>query len=143
MKSVVGSRRSFSPFYGRRVGYCLLKDSHGDIVANTLQYYRERTSSEDTIVPKPYKEIKKRLQKVKEEGKRVLIDVKDSYSVQTVVVRFHYIADRWAMGKSLCYLEGQPVEVPYTIHYSDILCRRMRMKMIVEGENPLHGSKRG
>lgn len=122
--------------YSRRVGKSLQKDSHGDIVADTLQYYRERTSSSDTKVPKPYAEIKKYLQSTIDEGKRVLIDIKDSYSVQTVVVRFEYVGDRWAMGKSICYLEGQEVEVPYTIHYSDIFCKRSKIKIIVEGDNP-------
>lgn len=112
------------------------KDSHGDIVANTLQYYRERTQSSDTHAPKPYLDIQKRLQKTVDEGKRVLIDIKDSYSVQTVVVKFEYVHDRWAMGKSICYLDGQEVAVPYTIHYSDIFCKRLKVKVIAEGENP-------
>jgi predicted metal-dependent RNase len=129
-------KNSSSPYYNERVGISLQKDSHGDIVANTLQYYRERTNSSDTSTPKPYEEIKKVLQKTMNEGKRVLIDIKDSYSVQTVVVRFEYVHDRWAMGKSICYLEGQEVEVPYTIHYSDILCKRLKIKTIVEGDNP-------
>lgn len=114
----------------------LQKDSHGDIVANTLQYYRERVSSSDINTPKPYDEIKKALEKTIEQGKRVMIDIKDSYSVQTVVVRFEYVSDRWAMGKSICYLEGQEVEVPYTIHYSDIFCKRLKIKTVIEGENP-------
>lgn len=122
--------------YHRRVGKSLQKNSHGDIVADTLQYYRERTNSSDTKVPKPYAEIKKYLQRTIDEGKRVLIDIKDSYSVQTVVVRFEYVGDRWAMGKSICYLEGQEVEVPYTIHYSDIFCKRSKIKIIVEGDTP-------
>ena len=112
------------------------KDSHGDIVANTLQYYRERTKSNDIGSPKPYREIQRRLQKTIEDRKRVLIDIKDSYSVQTVVVRFEYAADRWAMGKSVCYLEGQEVEIPYTIHYSDIFCKRLKIKVITEGDSP-------
>ena len=125
-----------APYFNRRVGHSLQKDSHGDIVANTLQHYRERIYSSDTEVPKPYLEIKKFIQKTIDEGKRVLIDVKDSYSVQTVVVRFEYVHDRWAMGKSICYLEGKEVEVPYTIHYSDIFCKRLKIKTIVEGDNP-------
>ncbi|QQO41342.1 hypothetical protein 015DV004_127 [Bacillus phage 015DV004] len=114
----------------------MMKDSPGDIIASTLEYYRERTKSNDTKVPTPYLEIKKKLQKTVEEGKKVLIDVKDSYSVQTVVVRFEYIHDRWAMGKSICYLDGEEVEVPYTIHYSDIYCDKTKIKVITEGENP-------
>jgi predicted metal-dependent RNase len=136
MKSVMGKVKSPSPYYTRRVGNSLQKDSHGDIVANTLQYYRERTNSNDIAVPKPYSEIKRVLQKTVDEGRRVLIDIKDSYSVQTVVVRFEYVHDRWAMGKSICYLEGQEVEVPYTIHFSDIFCKRLKIKTIVEGDNP-------
>ena len=112
------------------------KDSHGDIVANTLQYYRERTKSNDTHAPKPYMEIQRRLQKTVDEGKRVLIDIKDSYSVQTVVVKFEYVHDRWAMGRSICYLDGEEIEVPYTIHFSDILCKIAKVKVITEGENP-------
>lgn len=127
---------TLSPSY-RRVGHNLQKDSHGDIVANTLQYYRERTKSNPSHVPKPYQEIKEKLNKAAREGKRVLIDIKDSYSVQTVVVKFEYVHDRWAMGKSICYLEGDEIEVPYTIHYSDIYCKRLKIKVIVEGENPI------
>lgn len=112
------------------------KDSHGDIVANTLSYYRERTKNDDSLIPKPYLEIHKKMQRLVESGKKVLIDIKDSYSVQTVVVKFEYATDRWAMGKSICYLEGQEVEIPYTIHYSDIFCKKMKVKVIVEGENP-------
>jgi predicted metal-dependent RNase len=126
----------FSPYYNRRVGNGVQKDSHGDIVANTLQYYRERTKSNDTHAPKPYSDIQRKLQKTVDEGKRVLIDIKDSYSVQTVVVRFEYVHDRWAMGKSICYLDGAEVEVPYTIHFSDIYCKRLKIKVIAEGENP-------
>jgi predicted metal-dependent RNase len=118
------------------VGNGVQKDSHGDIVANTLQYYRERTKSNDTHAPKPYSDIQRKLQKTVDEGKRVLIDIKDSYSVQTVVVRFEYVHDRWAMGKSICYLDGEEVEVPYTIHFSDIYCKRLKIKVIAEGENP-------
>jgi len=118
------------------VGSGVQKDSHGELVANTLQYYRERTKSTNTAAPKPYLSIKKDLQKTVSEGKRVLIDIKDSYSVQTVVVRFEYVSDRWAMGKSICYLEGEEVEVPYTIHFSDILCKRLKIKFLKEGENP-------
>ncbi|AYJ76331.1 hypothetical protein BSP12_145 [Bacillus phage BSP12] len=111
-------------------------NNHGDIVANTLQYYRERTKSNSTQTPVLYLDIKKKLLKTIEEGKRVLIDIKDSYSVQTVVVRFEYVHDRWAMGKSICYLDGKEVKVPYTIHYSDIICNRMKVKVITEGDNP-------
>lgn len=127
---------SFSPSLDRKVGTSVQKNSHGDIVANTLQYYRERTKSADSRVPKPYQDIQRRLQKTVEEGKRVLIDIKDSYSVQTVVVRFEYVHDRWAMGKAVCYNEGEEIEVPYTIHYSDIFCRRMKIKIVSEGDNP-------
>lgn len=116
-------------------GLQLNKLNHGDIVADTLQYYRERTKSSDSKVPKPYQEIRKRLQKTVTDGKRVLIDIKDSYSVQTIVVRFEYVSDRWAMGKSICYLDGEEVAVPYTIHFSDIYCRKMRVKVIVEGDS--------
>lgn len=129
-------RVASSPYYKERVGFNLQKDSYGDIVANTLQYYRERTDSKDIQTPRPYSDIKRFLQKAINEGKQVLIDIKDSYSVQTVVVRFEYVHDRWAMGKSICYLEGQEVEVPYTIHYSDIFCKRLKIKTIVEGDNP-------
>ncbi|AXH71183.1 hypothetical protein BSP38_141 [Bacillus phage BSP38] len=111
-------------------------NNHGDIVANTLQYYRERTSSSGTRTPNPYLDIKKELEKTMKEGKRVLIDIRDSYSVQTVVLRFDRVYDRWAKGSSVCYLEGKEVEVPYTIHYSDIICSRMKVKVITEGDNP-------
>ncbi|UPI12649.1 hypothetical protein [Bacillus phage SBSphiJ4] len=112
------------------------KRSHGDIVANTLQYYRERTKSNNDRTPHLYLDIKKKLQKIAEEGKRVLIDTKDSYSVQTVCLKFDYISDRWARGTSICYLDGKEVKVPYTIHYSDIVCSRMNVKVIMEGDNP-------
>jgi hypothetical protein len=111
-------------------------NNHGDIVANTLQYYRERTKEDDLTAPKPYLEIQKHIQKIIKSGKRTLIDIKDSYSIQTVVIRFEYANDRWALGRSICYLEGEEVEIPYTIHYSDIYCKRLHIKMIVEGENP-------
>ncbi|UGO47707.1 hypothetical protein EMILIAHAH_134 [Bacillus phage vB_BanH_Emiliahah] len=115
----------------------MLRDSHGDIIANTLHFYRERTKTSSTVSPSPFAEIKAMLQKTVDEGKRVMIDIRDSYSVQTVVVRFEYIHDRWAMGKSICYYDGEEVEVPYTIHYSDIFCnKKMNVKVIVEGENP-------
>ncbi|AIW03269.1 hypothetical protein CPT_Mater112 [Bacillus phage Mater] len=117
------------------------KDSHGDIITNTLQYYRERTKSTNTQAPKPYLSIQQKLQKIAAEGKRVLIDIKDSYSVQTVVVRFDYVHDRWATGKSICYLEGEEVEVPYSIHFSDIYCKRLKIKVIAEGENPFEESR--
>jgi predicted metal-dependent RNase len=124
------------------VGNGVQKDSHGDIVANTLQYYRERTKSSDTHAPKPYTDIQRKLQMTVDEGKRVLIDIKDSYSVQTVVVKFEYVHDRWAMGKSICYLDGEEVEVPYTIHFSDIYCKRLKIKVIAEGENPFVSQSR-
>lgn len=140
----MGSKvNTFSPYLHRKVGMSLHKDSHGDIVANTLQYYRERTKSSDNKTPKPYQDIQRRLQKTVESGKRVLIDIKDSYSVQTVVVRFEYVHERWAMGKAICYLEGEEVEVPYTIHYSDIYCKRMKIKVIKEGDNPFVGVANG
>jgi hypothetical protein len=125
--------------YNKKGGLQLHKDSHGDIVANTLEYYRERTRNNDSKVPKPYQEISKRLQNTVDNGKRVLVDIKDSYSVQTIVVRFEYVHDRWAMGKSICYLEGREVAVPYTIHFSDIYCKKMKIKVITEGDNPFEG----
>ena len=112
------------------------KESHGNLIASTLEYYRQRTSNSDKQIPEPYKKIKRKLEKTKESGQKVLIDIKDSYSVQTVIVRFEYIHDRWAMRYSTCYLEGEEVQVPYTIHYSDIYCKRMNIKVIIEGENP-------
>jgi hypothetical protein len=114
----------------------LQRNSPGEMIADTLRYYRERTKSDDVRTPDPYLAIKEMLQKTVDEGKQVLIDIKDSYSVQTVVVRFSYVHDRWAKGVSICYLEGQEVEVPYTIHFSDILCKTINIKVIVEGENP-------
>lgn len=117
------------------------KTSHGDIIVSTLEYYRARTDYDDYKVPKPYREIRRRLQKTIDEGKRVLIDIKDSYSTQTVIVRFEYVGDRWAMGKSVCYLDGVEVEVPYTIHYSDIYCKKSKIKVITEGENPFDGKR--
>lgn len=117
-------------------GRILYKDTQGDIIVNTLEYFRKRTQVDDVSVPKVYRDIKHKLEKTMTEGKRVLLDIKDSYSVQTVVVRFEYVSDRWAMGKSICYTEDGEVEVPYTVHYSDIYCKMIKMKVIVEGENP-------
>ncbi len=114
----------------------MYKDTYGDVVANTLQCYRERTQSNDTVSPTPYKDIKAMLIKTMEEGKRVLLDIKDSYNTQTVVVLFEKVYDRWAMGTAVCYFEGEEIKVPYTIHYSDILCKHINIKVIVEGENP-------
>jgi predicted metal-dependent RNase len=122
--------------YQERVDRGLQNLSHGDMVANTLQYYRERTKNDDTRTPTPYADIRERLKKIADEGKRVLIDIKESYSVQTIVVRLEYVHDRWAMGKSICYIDNQAVEVAYTIHYSDIFCKRLKIKVIAEGENP-------
>jgi predicted metal-dependent RNase len=124
--------------YNERVGHGLQRNSRGDVVAHTLQYFRERTASNDTQAPEPFADIREMLKKTVEEGKRVLIDIKESYSVQTVVVRVEYIGARWAMGKSICYQEGEEVEVPYTIHFTDILCKKLKIKVITEGENPFH-----
>jgi predicted metal-dependent RNase len=112
------------------------KISHGDLVADTLQHFRARMANDESVTPEPYLDIKRKIQKTVDEGKRVLIDIKDSYSVQTVVVQFEYVNDRWALGKSICYLEGQEVQIPYTIHFSDLICKRMNIKVITEGENP-------
>lgn len=111
--------------------------THGDIVASTLEYYRQRTKENDSDVPEPYLRIQRKLEKTVEREQKVLLDIKDSYSVQTVVVRFESVHGRWAMGKSTCYSNGQEVKVPYTVHYSDILCKNLNLKVIVEGENPL------
>ncbi|WNO29882.1 hypothetical protein [Bacillus phage SDFMU_Pbc] len=111
-------------------------NEQGDVIAGTLQSHRDRTSTYD-VVPKPFKAIKSALEKTIKEGKRVLIDVKDSYSTQTVVVRFDAVFDRWAKGNSICHTEQGEVAVPYTIHYSDILCKNTKIKIITEGENPL------
>lgn len=110
--------------------------TRGDIIASTLDYYRERTQSDHLKTPKAYKKIKDKLEKTKANGKRLLIDIKDSYSVQTIVVELKYVHDRWAMGTSVCYANGKEVLVPYTIHYSDIYCNKMNIKVIVEGERP-------
>ena len=125
----------FSPYYHREVGNGMCKDSR-DIITDTLDYYRDRTDSSGVSTPKPYLDIKKTLQKTITEGKRVLIDIKDSYSVQKVVVRFDFVSDRWAKGTSVCYTEEGEVNVPYTIHYSDILCKMTKFTIITEGENP-------
>lgn len=127
---------TFSPFYRKgRVGYGMYKD-HSDIVTDTLDYYRNRTDSTNLSTPKPYMTIKNKLQRTIDEGKRVLIDIKDSYSVQTVVLRLDFVSDRWARGVSVCYSEEGEVLVPYTIHFSDILCKSAKIKVIAEGENP-------
>lgn len=117
------------------------KEDYGDVVVNILDYYRERTKSDDHDVPPPYLEIKKKLTKVMKEGKKVLIDIKDSYSVQTVVVKLEYVHDRWVLGKSTCYHDGMEVEVPYTVHYSDIYSKQSKIKFIVEGDNPFDTEK--
>lgn len=119
------------------------RESHGDIVANTLEFYRARTRNSGSGVPEAYQRIKRNLEKTKEQGKKVLIDIKDSYSVQTVIVQFHHISDRWAMGYSICYHDGHEVKVPYTIHYSDIYCKRLNIKVIVEGESPFEKHRQG
>lgn len=109
----------------------------GNLVANTLDYYRERINSKTSDTPEAYVRIKKRLQKIKSRNNRVLMDIKESYSVQTVVVELEEVYDRWAKGSSICYLEGEEVKVPYTIHYSDIYCKIFNIKFIEEGENPI------
>jgi len=125
----------FSPYYRRGVGNGMQSDNR-DIVTDTLDYYRARTSSGVSGTPKPYLSIQDKLTRWMEEGKKVLVDVKDSYSVQRVVVKFDYVSDRWAKGTSICYSEGEEILVPYTIHFSDILCKRMKVIVIPEGENP-------
>jgi hypothetical protein len=130
---------TFSPFYSRqRVGSGMYKN-HSDIITDTLDYYRNRIDEVRVDSPKPYSVIKQRIQKTIDEGKRVLIDIKDSYSTQTVVVRFDSAHDRWAKGSSVAYTEEGEILVPYTIHYSDILCKTAKIKVIVEGENPFAG----
>jgi len=116
------------------------RDSHGDIVADTLNQYRDRIKEEDGT-PEPYLRIQKKLQKIANEGKKVLVDIRDSYSTQTVVLKFGYIGTRWAMGKSVCYTSEGEVKVPYTIHYSDIVSQKSNIKFIVEGENPVERYK--
>lgn len=112
------------------------RKNRGDIIASTLDYYRERTKSDYIGTPKPYKRIKDKFDRVKDSGKRLLIDIKDSYSVQTIVVSLDYVHDRWAKGHSVCYADGKEVLVPYTIHYSDVYCNQMNIKVVVEGERP-------
>lgn len=125
----------FSPYYKRGVGNGMQSDNR-DIVTDTLDYYRARTSSGVSGTPKPYLSIQEDLTRIMKAGKKVLIDIKDSYSVQTVIVKFDYVNERWAKGTSICYSEGEEIYVPYTIHFSDILCKRMKIKVIKEGENP-------
>jgi hypothetical protein len=127
---------TFSPFYSRqRVGYGM-GNKHSDIITDTLDYYRNRIDEVKTGVPKPYEAIQRRIQKTIEEKKQVLIDIKDSYSTQTVIVRFDLATPRWAKGTSVAYNEDGEIKVPYTIHYSDILCKTAKIKVIVEGDDP-------
>ncbi len=127
---------SFSPHYRRkRVGYGMYKD-HKDIITDTLDYYRSRTEDVKVPTPKHYDEIKQELQRTLDEGKRVLVSIKDSYNTQMVVIRLNWVGSRWARGDSVAYTEEGEVLVPYTIHYSDILCKSAKVTFITEGENP-------
>lgn len=109
----------------------------GDLVASTLDHYRNRVDYTVDKTPEPYQRIKKRLEKVMANNQKVLMDVKDAYNVQSIVVELESVQDRWAMGTSICYYNGEEVKVPYTVHYSDIYCKTMNLKLIVEGENPI------
>lgn len=110
--------------------------NHGDIVANTLDFYRARTSDTGVTTPKEYLDIKKKLEDAMEGGKRVIINVRDSYNLQVAVLHLKYVHERWAMGHSVSYSGKREINVPYTIHYSDIYCQHTKIKLIVEGDNP-------
>jgi hypothetical protein len=112
------------------------RSSQGDIIIDALNFHRNRIKEEHQHVPDPYAKIKERLLTIKDADKRVAINVKDSYSLQTVVVKLEYVHNWWAMGKAICYHEGEEILVPYTIHYSDIYCKKLNVKVIVEGESP-------
>lgn len=114
----------------------------GDLVADTLEYYRSRVNQGNIGVPIEFQKIRDNLIKVKKEGKRVLVDIKESYNVQTTVLTLQYVGDRWAMGYSKCYTKYEEVNVPYTIHYSDIHANQTELKFIVEGENPFKNTEK-
>lgn len=110
--------------------------NHGNIVANTLDFYRERIKDSGASTPQEYLDIKEKLETAMLSGKRVLVNVRDSYNLQVAVLQLHYVQERWAMGYSICYMGREEVKVPYTVHYSDIYSQRTKIKLIVEGEDP-------
>ncbi|USL89329.1 RNA-binding protein [Bacillus phage vB_BceH_LY2] len=114
------------------------KVTKGDIIASTLDCYRERTLNIPQENPISFEVIKNRVETLIKKQNKVLLEIKDSYSVQTVVVTFTKAYDRWAVGQSICYFEGEEIKVPYTVHYSDILCKKLGIKTIVQGSvNPI------
>ncbi|QVW29000.1 hypothetical protein [Bacillus phage SWEP1] len=114
-----------------------MKDTRTDIIAGTLDCYRERTVANDTSTPLSYTLIREKIRNIIKKDKKVLLEIKDSYSTQTVIIQFEKAYDRWAMGTSICYFEGEELRVPYTVHYSDILCKKIGVKTILEGMRPI------
>lgn len=89
-----------------------------------------------------YGRIKRLFQKIKEEGRRVLYEDSTFPATFSVVIEVDYVGDRWCKGYTTYYRLGEEVKVPYTIHYSDVLCAGKPnsplsgVKIIQEGENP-------
>lgn len=114
------------------------KETKVDLIASTLDCYRERTLNIPQENPISFEVIKARVETLVQNGNKVLLEIKDSYSVQSVVITFTKAYDRWAVGESICYFENEEIKVPYTVHYSDILCKKLGIKTIVQGEvNPI------
>lgn len=111
-----------------------------EVVADTLDIFRERNQVDDEIVPKPFREIRDRLMEVKANGQRIMIPHRDSNSQQRVKIKLDYIGDRWALGYSKVNRLGEVFYLPYTIHYSDIYCKELRVNVLYEGDSP-YGEK--
>lgn len=86
--------------------------------------------------------IKEEFQKIKEQGKRVLYEDSNFPATVSVVLRIQYVGDRWCQGVTTYYRMGEVVEVPYTIHYTDVLgvgqpnSPVSGIRIIKEGVNP-------
>ncbi|ASU01032.1 hypothetical protein ANTHONY_192 [Bacillus phage Anthony] len=113
------------------------KQTRADVISEALDCYRVRTVVEEDTAPLSYNVVKERIDKIVKDGKPIILEIKDAYSVQTSMVILEESYDRWAKGYSTCYYDGEEVKVPYTIHYSDILCKRVGVKTIVKGMNPI------
>ena len=63
----------------------------------------------------------------------MLINSKDTNSIQSAVVKLDYIGDTWAMGRYHAVSANGTIELPFSFHYSDLVSKDTDVVIVPEG----------
>lgn len=101
---------------------------------------RQNTRVIDNMGVMLYKEIKEKFEDAMANDIPILIENVELSLTQAVVIKLDYVGDRWCRGVATYHRRDGDVEVPYTIHYSEMFIRTgsqvKSANIVFKGDNP-------